>query len=340
MKIYIKTYGCQSNIADSEVMAGLLKHKIVNTEKKADIIIINSCSVKNSTQSSILHYLEKNKNKKLIVTGCLTKTLNLRKKFPNLLAVTNSILKINDIIKNNQDLFVKKEKKINLKRIRKNKDIAIINISQGCLGSCTYCSVKFARGNLKSYKIEEIKREFKEALKENCKTIYLTSQDNSCYGFDINTSLPKLIDELTKIKGTYTIRVGMMNPLHLEKIYKPLINSYKNKHIMKFLHIPIQSGSQKVLTDMNRSSSIKKFKNIIKDFRKEFKNISIATDVIIGYPTETDQDFKKTLKLLKELKPEVLNISMFSSRNKTKASKLPQLKSEIIKERSKLLQSL
>ena len=155
MKIYIKTYGCQSNYADSETIAGLLKEHELTTESKADLIILNTCSVKNKTQSKIIHYI-RNSKKQLIIAGCLPKTLNLRKKFPNILAIldTNSILKLPNIINSPKDTFSKtKEHRINLKKIRKDKDIAIIQIAEGCLGNCTYCAAKLARGNLRSYKI-------------------------------------------------------------------------------------------------------------------------------------------------------------------------------------------
>ena len=340
MKIFIKTFGCQANIHDSEIMAGILKkkgHKIVN-EKNADIIILNSCSVKNKTQSRELQYIKDNKDKKLFVGGCLTKTIDL-KKFLNIKAVfdTNSITKIDKIIKKEKDTFSKiKENKLNLPTLRKNKDIGIIVIQEGCTNTCSFCATKLSRGSLYSYRRGDIKREFEKAVKD-CKKIHLTGQDTGAYGLDIKTDLPSLLKELITIKGEYQIRVGMMNPWHTKRILNDLIKVYKSDKIMKFLHIPVQSGSDKILKDMNRNHTIKEFKEIVKKFRKEFSNISIATDIIVGYPTETEEDFQETLNLIKEIKPEVLNISMFSSRPKTKASKLKQLSSEVIKDRSRRL---
>jgi len=338
MKFFIKTFGCQANIHDSEIMAGILKkkgNKIVN-EKDADIIILNSCSVKNKTQSRELQYIKDSK-KKLFVGGCLPKTINL-KKFPNIKAVfdTNSITKINEIIKTEKDTFSKiKETKLNLPLVRKDKNTAIIVIQEGCTDTCSFCATKTSRGNLYSYRIGDIKRELEKA--KDCKRINLTGQDTGAYGLDIKTDLPSLLKELITVKGKYEIRVGMMNPWHTKRILKDLIKVYKSNKIMKFLHIPLQSGSDKVLKDMNRNHTVKEFKEIVKKFRKEIPKINIATDVIIGYPTETEKDFQKTLDLIKETKPEVLNISTFSSRPKTKASKLKQLSSEIIKDRSRRL---
>jgi len=316
MKLFIKTYGCQANINDSEILAGKLQeqgNEIVFNEREADKIIVNTCSVKNKTQSKILHYIKQHADKKIIIGGCLPKTLDLKKQFPSI----NLIDTINT-------------SKLNLPIMRKNKSVAIIQISQGCLNFCTFCATKPARGELKSYRIGDIKREVEKAVEGGCKIIYLTSQDNGCYGFDKNTNLAKLLNILTKVNGNYKIRVGMANPQHIKKIKKELIKSMENEKIQKFLHIPVQSGSDKVLKNMKRGHTAEDFVLIAKEFRKafprkKFKDSTIATDIIVGYPTETDADFQDTLDLIKEIKPEVLNISAFSSRPRTKASKLKQL---------------
>jgi len=347
MKVFIKTYGCQSNIADSEQIAGILKqhkYKIVNSIKEADIIIINTCSVKLISQNKILDFIKKiPKTKKLIIGGCLTSSLDLRKYSSNISAIfnTNSILELPKIIKNLKDsLPTEKEKRINLSRIRKNKNIAIINTSQGCLGNCNFCSTKLARGNLKSYTIDDIKKELKTAIKQGCNKIYLTGQDLGCYGLDIKTNLPNLLKELIKIPRGYIIRIGMINPNYALIYLDKLIQIYKSDKIMKFLHIPSQSFSNKVLKDMNRNYTYKEFKQIVTRFRNNIPNINISTDLIAGYPTETNKDFILTYQRLKEIHPEVLNISKFSKRPKTQASKLKQLPSNLIKQRSKKITKL
>ena len=346
-KIFIKTWGCQANIADSEVIAGILKqrdYELTENEEDADTIIVNTCSVKNATQSKELHYIkEKSKIKKVVVCGCLTKTLDIRKYAPEVTAVfdTNSILKVSEFLETEQDHFSdKKENRISAPIIRNDKDIGIISIGEGCQSSCTFCSTKLARGNLRSYRIGDIKRSVEKSVKEGCRKIYLTSQDNGCYGFDIKTNLPELLDELTTIEGDYIIRVGMMNPWHLAKILPQLLKSYKSEKIMKFLHAPVQSGSEKILKHMKRIHTVENYKEAVKKFRKQFPEISIATDIIVGYPLETEEDFILTYNLIKETRPEVLNISKFSSRPGTKAAELKQLPSEIIKERSVKLNSL
>lgn len=347
-KIFIKTYGCQANISDSEAISGLLKEKgyeLVNNEEESDYVIVNTCSVKNDTQSRELHYLrELAKNKKVIVGGCLTKTIDIRKHVPEITAVfdTNSLMKIPSILENPHDEFSDKKEieRLKIPIIRTKNNVGIIPIGQGCLNKCTFCATKLARGNLISYRIGDIKRALEDCVKDGCKEIYLTSQDNGCYGFDIKTNLPSLLNELITIEGDYKIRVGMMNPWHVVKILENLIESYKNEKIMRFIHLPVQSGSENVLKNMKRIHTVENFKLIVKKFREEFPDISIATDIIVGYPAETDEDFDLTLNLIKEIKPEVINISKFSSRHGTQASKLKQLPSQIIDKRSHKLNDL
>lgn len=336
MKLFIKTYGCQANINDSEILAAKYKKQgniIVNSEIEADTILINSCSVKNKTQSKILHYINQYYlSKRIVVAGCLINTLDLTNQFPK--------IKILDTL--------------NLKRLgrpllRKDKEIAIIQISRGCLNECAYCATKLAKKSLKSYPIKEIRFELEKAVKEGCRKIYLTSQDNGCYGFDLKgkqkTNLAELLNELTKVEGDYKIRVGMANPQYIKKFLPQLIQSFKSSKIQKFIHIPVQSGSDNILKDMKRGHTTEDFEKIATAFRKafprsKFKDSTIATDIIVGYPTESEQDFGKTLELMKMVKPEVLNISAFSSRPKTKASKLKQLSSEMIKKRMVELNNL
>ena len=341
VNVFIQTYGCQANIADSETMSGILSeegYNLVNSIKEADVIVINSCAVKNATQSKIFHFIEKvPEEKKLVVGGCLTKVVDLKKKFENIKAVfdTNSISKINSIIESTEDYFSdKKEDRINIPVVRKNNEISIINIEQGCTNFCTFCATKLSRGNLKSYRIGDIKRAVGSSIESDCKIIYLTGQDTGAYGLDIKTDLPTLLNELITIEGNFKIRIGMMNPWHTKRILSELIEVYKNNKIIKFLHIPVQSGSDNLLMKMRRTRNIEDFRYIVKIFREKISAITISTDIIVGYPEETEEDFQLTIGLIKEIKPEVVNISKFSSRPGTYASKLKQLSSQIIDKRS------
>lgn len=344
MKVFVKTFGCELNKADSEVISGMLSQadfKLVNTIRESDIVIVNSCGVKLPTQNKVLSYIKRiPKSKKIAVGGCLPKMLNIKFYAPNtdLFFDTNSITKITSLIKKNQSISSeKKENRINKPVIRIKKDTAIIPIAQGCLGyPCTYCSVKNARGSLTSYRKKDIQKQVRKAVKEGCKNIRLTAQDTGCWGKDIKQKLPNLLKSVLKTKGNFEVRLGMSNPNYILEHLDEIIKIYKNPKMKKFLHIPLQSGSNKVLKDMKRKYSTQDFEKIVKKFRKEIPNISIATDIIIGFPTEGLEDFKKTLDIIKikKTKPEVLNISKYGARPNTTAANMKQIPSQEIKRRS------
>ncbi len=348
MKVFIKTFGCELNRADSEVISGLLNKagfELVSILEKADVVIVNSCGVKLPTQNKVLYYIKKvPKNKKLVVGGCLPKMLSIKFYAPNVDLVfdTNSITKIVSLIRKNKSLLSeKKEYRIGMPVVRIKKEIAIIPIAQGCLGSpCTYCSVKKARGDLKSYRKEDILRQVRKALKEGCKKVRLTSQDTGCWGKDFGQNLPNLLESVLAVEGSFEIRLGMSNPNYILEYLDEMIKVFKNSKMKKFLHIPVQSGSDRVLNDMKRKYSVNDFNKVVESFRKKISDICIATDVIVGFPTETVEDFNKTLDLIKEVKPEVLNISKFGARPNTVAANMEQLPSQEVKRRSVILHNL
>lgn len=350
IKVNIIVYGCTASKDEGNIIKGLIVkkgYKLVNDFKSADVIIIISCIVKSQTESrirakikEILNY----PNKKLIIAGCMPEamTKECRKLAPNASLIntfhtTEIISVIENILENKRIEFLGKRNEPKLNLPKKQEKEANVQIAQGCLGNCSFCITKLAKGNLNSFSIEEINNEIKNLVREGYKRINLTSTDNGCYGFDIGTNLVNLLKEIINIKSDFKIRVGMMNPGHILNFLDDLVEVYKNNKIIKFLHVPIESGSNKVLGDMNRNYKVKDFKKIINKFRKEIKDINISTDIIVGFPTENKKDFNQTLKLIKKIKPEILNISKFGARPGTKAAKMKQLKSEIVKERSRKL---
>ncbi|MDD5331515.1 MAG: tRNA (N(6)-L-threonylcarbamoyladenosine(37)-C(2))-methylthiotransferase [Candidatus Nanoarchaeia archaeon] len=338
MKIYIKTFGCALNKADSNFMANFLRSKgfeVVNDLSKAKIAIVNSCGVKDRTQNRVLSYIKRvrESGKKVYVGGCLPKILKGKIEADGLFD-TNSITKFIKLMKDNKKI-VFSEKKENKLKIFPEEGLAIIPIAEGCVNRCGYCAVKNVRGNLRSYKKEDIVKQIKKVVKSGAKKIYLTAQDTGCYGFDINENLVSLLSDIIKIKGDFKIRIGMANPQFILNMADDMIKIYNNDKVIKFLHVPVQSGSDKVLKDMNRKYKVRDFVGLVNKFRKGVKGINIATDIIVGYPTETEEDFKKTLELIEKIKPEVVNVSKFGPRPYTEAAKLKQLKSQTIKERSK-----
>jgi threonylcarbamoyladenosine tRNA methylthiotransferase CDKAL1 len=348
-KIYLETQGCSHNFADSEQMAGLLKQakfEIIDEIEEADVVIINTCTVKTKTENSFYRRLKEIKEqypyKIVVVAGCIAQTdpkkvkqysLVGTKQIHNIVEVVEEALNDNVI----QMLDTGEMPPLDLPRVRKNPIVEIIPISRGCLGACTFCKTKAARGNLQSYSIEEIKNEFLLALRDDVKEIWLTSQDTGCYGFDINTNLVHLLKELIALPGQFKIRIGMMNPNHLLKFKEEFLEIMKSNKIFKFLHLPLQSGSNEVLKSMNRMYSVEEYKQLVKDIKLKYPRMTIATDVIIGFPGETEEQNWETLNTIRELSFDVINISKFWARPKTKAAKMKQLPSEVIKHRSKIV---
>ncbi len=354
IKIYFQTHGCSNNISESEIMMGLLPKpifKIVEEPKKADILIINICTVKGEEKalSEIRKLYKHFPNKKLIVGGCITCKILIEarriKKDVSFIS-THNIKLIADVIKKVlKDKIIEttsfnKYEKINLPKIRKNPIIGIIPILNGCINHCSYCSLKSIKGKLYSYEIKSIKKEAIKCLEDGCKELWITSQDNAAYMLDRDkiSKLPELINRIAGLNKNFLIRVGMMNPSNLLNILYPMIKLYKNDKLFKFLHLPVQSGNNEILRIMKRGYNVEDFKKIVSEFRKNIPNLTISTDIIVGFPTESEQQFNDSLNLIKEIKPDVLNISRFQARPGTEAAKMQhKIDSKTIKGRSVLL---
>ena len=205
------------------------------------------------------------------------------------------------------------------------------------MSECTFCQTKLAKGDLSSYRLGDIVRQVQTEIKEGCKEVWLTSTDNGCYGLDIGTDLPTLVNAVSEIQEDFMIRVGMMNPMYMPRIKQNLIESYDNEKVFKFLHIPVQSGSDKVLNDMKRGHTSQTFREIVNKTKEKFEKFTISTDIIVGFPSETEEDFQKTIMLLDETKPDVVNLSKYSARPGTDAAELKQIDAAEIKRRSKVI---
>jgi MiaB-like tRNA modifying enzyme len=353
MYAYIETYGCSANQNNSEILAGLLTRNgfiVIQDAKLADIIIINTCIVKGPTEQKMRSAIQLYKNKKLIVCGCMP---DVEAKIIKGIAPKASILgthHFSDIIKvvrktiegeRVEEISKNDEVKLCRPKVPRNRIIGINQISEGCLGNCTYCYARLAKGKLFSYPKDLIIKSIQNDIDSGAKEIWLTSQDCASYGLDKGKrELPELLSGILKLKGKFFIRLGMMNPNNVKPMLNKLIECYKDKKMFKFLHVPLQSGSDKVLEDMDRKYKVKDFLEIAEKFRKEFPEMLISTDIICGYPTETEEDFQMTLDLMKRVKPNIINTSKFWAMPKTFASRLKQLNSEVIKQRSTRLSFL
>jgi threonylcarbamoyladenosine tRNA methylthiotransferase CDKAL1 len=346
---HIQTAGCSANAADSEQMAGLLKQAkfdSVDTIEDADVVIFNTCTAKNPSETAFFKNLKEFKqnhpHKMVVISGCIPQadseklrgyTLVGTKQIHNIVQAVEESLNDNVLqILNNDEM-----PPLNLPRVRKNPLIEILPINRGCLGACTFCKTKQARGNLVSYPINEILREAKVALKDGVKEIWLTSQDTFCYGFDIGTDLPELLRQLVELPGDFKIRIGMGNPDHMPRIGEELLKIYPHPKIFKFLHLPLQAGHNNTLKEMRRRYTVQQFIKIIDQFRERIPTINIMTDIIVGFPTETDEHFWGTLQAVRRVSPDSINISRFWSRPGTPAAEMKELPGEIVKKRSRVL---
>jgi MiaB-like tRNA modifying enzyme len=211
---------------------------------------------------------------------------------------------------------------LNLRRLRLNPVIGIVPVSYGCLGSCAYCCVVFARGHLRSYTVQEIVERVKKDLTLGVREFWITSQDIGCYGRDRDTNLAELLKAICDVEGDFRIRIGMMTPNMVVDILDDLIQAFKNEKIFKFIHLPVQSGDDQILGRMRRFYSVDDFRRIVNAFRASFPEITLATDVIGGFPGESEEAFEKTLQLIEDVKPDIVNVSKFFARPKTAAARM------------------
>ncbi len=351
-KIWVEAYGCSASYADSEMISGLIVnggHTLAESSSDSDLNLVVTCSVKDATANKMIHRIKSLKSKPLVIAGCFPKAERKSvEKFSEKASLLgpNSLGKTLEVI--NSTLAGKKKvalddidsSKVGLPKIRLNPAIGIVEIANGCMSECTFCQTKIAKGDLKSYRIGDIVRQVKKEIADGCKEIWLTSTDNGCYGFDIDEDLSTLVNSVCEIPDDFKIRVGMMNPMYMPRIRDGLLESFENDKVFKFLHIPVQSGSDKVLNDMKRGHTAETFRNTTKKFKAKFPQFTISTDIIVGFPSETEEDFEKTVDLLLETKPDIVNLSKYSQRPGTEAAEWDQIPVSEVMRRSKIVSDL
>lgn len=337
MRVFIKNFGCSANLADGEVLAGCLAEagfKLVHSASKADLMIYNTCAVKGPTENRMIDAIKRApRGKKVIVTGCLPlinfERLCCETRFngavgpvaaEKIVNVAKRVLKGEKVIELQYALDAKPL--LSLPQLRSNPVISVIPVSYGCLGACAYCCVVFARGQLRSYAINEVTERVQKDLVAGAKEFWLTSQDTGCYGIDIGTNLAALLNAINDVRGYFKVRIGMMTPNVVAPILDDLVEAFKNEKVFKFLHLPVQSGDDHLLQRMRRLYSAQDFKDIVDAFRNAFPKITLATDVICGFPSETHEAFENTLQLVEETKPDIVNISKFFARPHTAAAEM------------------
>lgn len=335
-KIFVESYGCSASFADSEMISGMIQnggHTLADGPEQSDLNLIVTCSVKDATAKRMTHRIRTLGAAKepLIVAGCLPKAEpRTVERFagktasmmgPGSISQTLQIVESTLAGKKRIELEDRAESKVGLPKVRLNPVVGIIEIASGCMSECTFCQTKLAKGGLTSYRPGEIVRQARSEIADGCKEIWLTSTDNGCYGLDIGTDLPELVDSVAEaIPDGCMIRVGMMNPMYMPRIKSNLLRSLQSEKVFKFLHIPVQSGSDRVLNEMARGHTTKTFRRTVSEARKLMPNITISTDIIVGFPSETESEFEETVKLLDETRPDIVNLSKYSARPGTDAA--------------------
>ncbi|MEW5996235.1 MAG: tRNA (N(6)-L-threonylcarbamoyladenosine(37)-C(2))-methylthiotransferase [Candidatus Micrarchaeota archaeon] len=368
MHVYLETYGCTLNQADSDIMMGVLRHsgfRIAKRVSDADVIVLNTCTVKGRTENKIISRIEalRKQGKRIVVAGCLSiNEKRVRKVCPEAVLVhPGAVARIADAVRRAAEgkggEFREKAAKEGLPRIF-TKPILRIPIQEGCVGNCYFCQTKLARPYLMSYSPKWIRSWVEEGVKKGAKEIQLTGMDSGAYGLDLGTDLVALLDEVRRVKGDFRIRLGMINPGHVnqtsratggqkerrfgseKKMLPGLLRVFGDGKFYKFFHLPVQTGSEKVRKEMNRAHSVADFRKVVQAIRKRFPDACISTDIIVGYPTETGKDFGKTMELIREVKPDIVNVSKFASRRGTKAAEMKEIPTGEVKRRSTELSEL
>jgi MiaB-like tRNA modifying enzyme len=352
--VYAENYGCTSNRHDLEIMLGLLEeagHRVVRNPSEADVLIINSCAVKQATQNRMLHRIATMHGKPLIISGCLPKIdlKSIEQVAPDyyavidpqsITAILSIVERVDQTTRNLQYFSDTPPLKPTLPKKRLNPFIETVQIAEGCLGSCSYCCARFARRRLYSYPKDLIVKRVIEAVSTGAREIWLTAQDTGAYGRDHGTDLTDLLQALIDIDGDFKIRLGMMNPNFAVTMLDQLSDILKAPNMFKFIHIPVQSGSDKILKDMNRQYRAEEFIHVAKTLRSTFPNLTLSTDIIVGYPTETEEDFQLTIDLIRETRSDITNVSKYGTRPRTLAAQLSPLSPSVISARSKKISSI
>lgn len=355
-KVLIETHGCTLNQADSDIIEAMLRENGVEVvrgdyeDKGAegyDAVVVNTCTVKKATEQRIRDKLRGmgHLGRRLIVTGCMASANRdiIEKTVGDASIIsTNNITKVYEALRGSMDgkrvVYGMKGRPDKAAYVQpSNSVIARIPISEGCLSSCNFCETKFARGPLNSFSEELILKAVEMNVRNGAGEIELASQDTGAYGADRRTDIAELVSRISEVDGEFRVRIGMLNPEHLHRYFDRLLEVYKNEKVYKFIHLPVQSGSNKVLSEMARNYTVGEFEGYVTELRDKIPGISIETDIIVGYPTETDQDFEETFAMMEGIRPTITNISKFGVRPHAHASRLAQLSGNRINERSRRL---
>lgn len=337
-KLYIETLGCQMNKSDSERIKGIMSHfgYIDADENDADFLIVNTCSIRKLSEDKAYSKLgnwgarkKAGEDIKIGICGCVAQQEkeNLLKKFPyiDLVFGTHNIYELPELLKQEGRICAITNTPVSEKEfeIIRTKGInAWLPVTEGCNNFCTYCVVPYTRGRERSRSLDNIIKEAKEILSKGYKEITLLGQNVDSYGKDLKNG-PDFADvlyELDKLEGDFRIRFTTSYPTD---ITDKVINTVKNgKKICECFHIPMQSGNDRILKMMNRRYNVEEYSKIVKKVQNEIENVTVTSDFIAGFPSETEEEFQDTIKMIKELSLDYANTAAYSPRPNTPAGKM------------------
>ena len=348
MKYFINTYGCQMNVHESEKLAGMLERKgfmLAETQKDADIIVFNTCCIRESAETKVLGHLgivkkikSENPNLKVCICGCMSQKsgeaerLKKRCPFIDLIFGTHNIHMfeqyLDEIMLGNKviDVWEKEQEIVENVPVKRSDNVnAWVNIMYGCNNFCSYCIVPYVRGRERSRDENIILDDVKKLIDDGYKEITLLGQNVNSYGNDLGekNKFANLLEKTANIEGDFKIRFMTSHPKDLsEDVVKVIAN---NPKLADFIHLPIQAGSDRILNLMNRRYTQKDYLNKIDMIRKHIPHVGLSSDIMVGFPTETEEDFKQTLKVVEQVKFNNLYTFIYSRRSGTPADKMEQV---------------
>ena len=342
IKLFFKTFGCRTNIYDTELMQNLVDIPLAKTEEEADIIVINSCTVTNSADSNLRHYINQHQNKKLLVTGCgaysiATKLYKENKVFG--VFGHSEKEKINKLIRLDKPFieignldFINE----NIVTDIKTRSRAFIKIQEGCDFECAYCIIPFVRGRARSMPEDKIIKQIEILSQNGFSEFILTGINMGSYGIDTNTSLAKLLKKIFKIKGVKRVRLGSLEP---SQITEEFLDILQNPLLERHLHIALQYADDRMLRIMKRRNRVKSTLSLFEKLAD--MGFALGTDYIVGHPGESEEIFQEGYKNLQKFPLTHIHLFRYSPRDGTYSATLRQdVKGDEAKKRHKLIDEL
>jgi threonylcarbamoyladenosine tRNA methylthiotransferase CDKAL1 len=326
-RVYLRSFGCALNRADSLRIEALLRTlgAVVVPEHQAEAVVVNTCTVIQKTEREVLRFLRGHADKEIYSMGCMAAIQeNEIRSVCRPVLIPTSVLDSPSLPSG----------------VKVSDAIGLVPIARGCYGECTYCVARRARGPLRSESVAGICKAVNDLAAAGVREIQITAQDVAAWGMDRRSTLPRLLKTILCLPGHFRLRLGMMNPATLIPIVDELLPLYRHPKMYAAAHIPVQSGSDSVLNTMGRHYRAQDFLDLIQVLRDNVPEIWIATDVIAGFPGESEKDFVETLDLIRAVRPNKVNITRFSPRPGTKAASLPDILERTKKNRSRRLSRL